>query len=241
MESRKSDSQRFMEIYNELDFHMRNILNKPDGHAHAAMLDEMAKKNKVVNKHLADLKMYAKLRNAIVHNPYKNESDPIAEPHHNIVEKYEHLKDKILHPPKALDAVAVKEVFTTTLNARVSDVIARMNKNSFSHVPVMDQGRMIGVFSENTVFSYLVERGCMLFSENLTIGDFGEFIPFDKHRGEYFKFVPGNTTVGRLEEMFHQKLDGKRRLAVVYVTENGSPREELLGVVTAWDITGYEE
>ncbi len=37
-----------------------------------------------------------------------------------------------------------------------------MNKNIYTHIPVIEEGESIGIFSENTIFSYIVEKQEML-------------------------------------------------------------------------------
>ncbi len=77
-----------------------------------------------------------------------------------------------------------------------------------------------------------------LLEKEAKIRDFSEFIPIDKHESESFEFVSRETTVIDIEEMFAKELRQEKRLAVVFITDNGDPNEKILGLVTAWDVAG---
>jgi CBS domain-containing protein len=236
-------SDKFLAIYNELDNYMRRKLKAKDGVPHTFLLEKMAARDRIFSNNYLDLREFAQLRNAIVHNPDKFHADPIAEPHSYVVKKYEEIKNSVLDPPAALTAIATpaENMFTTTLEANALQVMQEMNENFFSHVPVVDKDKkLIGVFSENTVFCYLVKNQALALGENVSIGEFAEFIPIDKHDSEYFGFVPRNALVIDIEEMFQADLYINKRLAIIFITETGSPRERILGLITAWDLAGYE-
>jgi len=116
-----------------------------------------------------------------------------------------------------------------------------MNKYAYTHVPIIEEGRFVGVFSENTVFSYIVNSMDCLLAKDAKIRDFSDFIPIDRHESESFAFVSRDTLVIDIEDMFAKELRQEKRLAVVFITDNGDPNEKLLGLVTAWDIAGYRE
>ena len=39
--------------------------------------------------------------------------------------------------------------------------------------------------------------------------------------------------------MFQNGLKGKKRISVIFITQNGNENEKLLGLITAWDLAGY--
>ncbi len=234
----KSRSARFLALYNKLDSLMKERLGRDDGFSHTRMVNELARKDILFRRYESELKSLARLRNAIVHNRYPDQADPIAEPHEYVVNRYEKIIDQVFNPPKALSiAVRRKEIYTTTLEANAIRVMRTMNQNRYTHVPVLNNEKMIGVFSENTVFSYIAENRIFI-EEQARIEDFLDFIPMEKHKGEHFIFIDRDTLVSDVEEMFRCELEGHRRLAVVYITENGRQDEELLGMITPWDIAG---
>ncbi|NLY31670.1 MAG: CBS domain-containing protein, partial [Firmicutes bacterium] len=178
----------------------------------------MAETNKLFKRYCNFLCDMAELRNAIVHNPHSRKIEPIAEPHPEILKLYEDIKEAVLHPPLALEVLAVQreDIFTTTTDANALYVMQTMGKNSYTHVPVLEGDAMVGVFSENTVFSYLVKNQILALDQDILIGEFAEFIPLDKHESEYFEFVPREATVVDVEELFVEDIRNQKRLSAVF-------------------------
>lgn len=232
----------FLTVYNELDNYMRKQLRCRDVVSHIFLIDRMAERNYLFRDFRDELKEYARLRNAIVHNPFMREADPIAEPHFEIVRKYEILKEKIFNPPRAFSiAVAAKNIYATTFDACALEVMKVMEHKIYSYVPVLnDKKRIAGIFSENVVFSYLTENEACIIDGSTKISEFGKYIPIEKHSSEYFEFVPKNALLADIKDKFEIGLNQRKRLGVVYITDNGRFNGLLLGMITAWDMAGSE-
>lgn len=243
MDKSRTNSDKFLIIYNELDKYMRNYLEEKLETPNSYLIKTMAQKNRVFSMYKEDLLAFSKLRNVIVHNPYKKNADPIAEPHEYIVKKYEEIKNQVIYPPVALNTVAIpwRNIFTTTMESKALDVMREMVKNSYTHVPVVDNGKTIGIFSENTVFSYISKHKDVILLEDSLISEFKDFIDIDRNESEYYEFVGKNTLLIEIEEMFQKGFKDNKRLAVVFITENGKQSEKLLGLITVWDLAGYQK
>ena len=242
MNSRDTNASKFLAAFNELEAYMRHALNLDDHVPHTKLVSEMAKKNKIFLKKKEDLISFNDLRNAIVHNPKKKEFDPIAEPHDNIVKFYVELLNEVTKPPVALKTIAVcaKDIYTISMDDIALNVIKDMNKYTYTHVPVIEEGNLIGVFSENTIFSYIASNEDVLVEKDAPVREFSNFIPLDKHEREYFEFISKDALIIDIEEKFQKGLKDKKRLATIFITETGSKKEKLLGLVTAWDLAGYD-
>lgn len=233
-------ADEFLRIYNELDAFMRQRLSLDEKTDHSFMIQEMAKKGyRVFSDFGYELRLFARLRNAIVHNPYLKTSTPIAEPHPEIIEKYQHIRNMALNPPKALSiAIPGSSIFTATLRSNVQDLLKIMLEKSYTHVPIIEKDHMIGVFSENTLFTYLVHNKNCIITDDFTIKEFADYIPIDKHLNEYYEFVTRETSLTEVVEIFQKGLKNLKKVAVVYITEHGKPEEKLLGMITVWDLAG---
>jgi predicted transcriptional regulator len=231
-------SAEFLNIYNEIDEYMRNKLNKGYGIGHTDLIDYLSNKDCVIYVNRRKLKQFAKLRNAIVHDSKKN-AYPIAEPHPIIVEEYKKILNHLKNPPNALFiAVPGDRIFTADLNDKAIDIINIMNEKCFTHVPVFDKGNFVGVFSENTMFTYLAKNKSIILDSNTTLNKFRDILGIDKHDTEQFQFISKNKSVYEVEELFRKFLSNRERLATVFITENGAQNEKLLGLITAWDVAG---
>jgi CBS domain-containing protein len=151
--------------------------------------------------------------------------------------KYKKIKNEIINPVKVIDiAIKGSSIYSTTLDDNAFEVMKNMKENAYTHVPVLKNGSVIGVFSLYTVFAYLIEKGCVQISGDTKVGDLSEYITFEGHQGEYFKFVPKDCPVIDIEDLFAKRLEDNKRLVTIFITENGESDERLLGIVSAWDV-----
>lgn len=72
--------------------------------------------------------------------------------------------------------------------------------------------------------------------ENMEIGDFRKYLPFEAHTTERFRFISESTTVIEAKTAFEQPQQRSRRLVALFITDNGSQGGRLLGMITPWDI-----
>lgn len=234
-------SEKFIKIYNELDDFIRKKFNAEDYEDHSSLLRRISAQDKLISSFYKDLKMFSQIRNLMVHNPYKDKAKQLISPDPYIVQMYEDILKKIIAPQKALSiAVKREQIYTTTLKGNVLEVMKTMNDKTYTHVPVIEDERMIGIFSENTILSYLVHHKDSIITNDLLVEEFKDFIPLDKHGSEIFEFVGRNTLLSDVEEIFKTGLEKRNRVAVVFITESGKQTEKLLGMITAWDVAGKE-
>lgn len=238
-----SQAEEFVRIYNDLDRYLRRKYNLDNCKNYSDVINLASKKDKYVNKQKDHLKAFGNLRNAIVHNLTSEYGEAIAEPHPRVNALFEQMKNDIMNPPKALHILAIPadSVYKVNLDEYVLEVMRHMNKNTYTHVPVIKDDIVIGVFSENTVFSYMVKNEAAIIEATTPIAEFSDFIPLDQHESECFAFVAKNTSVIDIEELFSQSLISGKRLSVIFITHSGRPTEKILGIITAWDVAGYKE
>lgn len=236
----KNRAERFLQVYAEIDTYMRKSLRHQMMVPHHSLIDEMAVKHRRFDQYRFDLHTFARLRNAIVHNPYGDKADPIAEPHVAVVEHYEAIIKHLINPISALDkSTPADKIFMTSLTDNAKEVMQTMRLKRYKYVPVVYKNHMIGVFSENVVFSYLTEQGAGI-NDNTKIDLFRDYMGFEAHSSEYFEFVSVNTPFDDIEALFARTFKDTKRLAVVYITKKGSYKEPLLGMLTAWDVLGQK-
>ena len=236
-------ADRFLTIYNIIDKEMRRLLAVDDNVNHAKLIADLVKLSPLFEEYEQDLRLFAKLRNAIVHNPYKSDADPIAEPHESAVDRYSDIKNIILNPPKALGTIAIpsSKIYSINLDENAFDVMEKMNSNVFTHVPVYDEKRLVGIFSENTLFSYVVTLSKVSWDKSLMIRDFSDILSLNYPKSECFIFAHKDSTIFDIKKIFKEYFCQNKRVAVVFITENGKADEDILGMITAWDIAAREK
>jgi CBS domain-containing protein len=148
--------------------------------------------------------------------------------------------DKIIglldNPPKAIDIFG-GDVFIARLNDDMGVVLRKMKDNLYTHIPVYDNDRFIGILSEATILEWLVENinegGIAYFMEQ-KVGDINRGYLHPKTNE--CKFIKQTASIFEIYKMFEDAIYGKNRLGAVLITKNGTKDEKPLGIITAWDL-----
>ncbi|MGN0478844.1 MAG: CBS domain-containing protein [Hominenteromicrobium sp.] len=181
------------------------------------------------------LNLCREIRNLMTHNANLG-GEPIVEPSEPVVESLRQTLEYVRRPPLALDfATTGSRIFCAGLSERVLSLMAAMEKNGFSHIPIVEKKVFVGVFSVSTIFSCVLQNPQLRITPETTLRELGEMLPVDRHI-ENYAFVDRETTSIQARRMF-EKIRGKnKRLSVIFITETGSREEPLLGMLTPWDV-----
>ena len=137
------------------------------------------------------------------------------------------------NPPKAID-VFKRDVFVACLNDDMGVVLRNMKDNLYTHIPVYDNGKFIGILSETTILEWLVE--------NINEGGEAYFAKqkVDNVNRKYLHpktnqcvFIKESTSIFEIDKMFEDTIYGQNRLGVILITKNGTKDENPLGIITA--------
>ncbi|MBQ8452017.1 MAG: CBS domain-containing protein [Clostridia bacterium] len=229
MEENYPNATRFIAAYNRLDQGLRDIYSIKRTLTFSDMVRKVATVNTVVRKFEEDLIDYGRLRNAIVH---RSGDEIIAEPHIDVVEKIEKIARLINTPPKVIECIKPRKVFSVSGETTLKEVMLEMYKNGYSVVPVYIEGTLVGVINRKMVVDGIgkfIERGqdvddsikepvskCMdIFTET-----------------NHYEVAPASLTVENVLYMFQQN----RKLSSVILTENGNYTEPAKAVVVSVDL-----
>ncbi len=184
-----------------------------------------------------ELNAIREIRNLLVHLPMIDGTYPI-EPSDEIGAALQEVIESIEHPLKAMDfAVKIENIMKTKPEDNAFQIMTRMEENGYSHVPVVMNGKLDGVFSKSTVFSWLINHGNKDIHKEMLIQDFEVFTRINSPHSEYYEFAARNALYIQVRELFEKTYQRKsRRLAAMFITENGHENERLLGMITPWDV-----
>lgn len=183
------------------------------------------------------LNVCRELRNVLTHNA-NLQGVPVAEPSIPLVEAMQEVLDFVRRPPLALEfATKGEQVMKASSHQKVLRVMEVMDKNGFSHIPVMDDGVFRGVFSSGVIMRYLLASKGKGITAETTIGDLQEYIAVEKH-AENYEFVAKDTSYLTVRNMFETVKGRNQRVSVIFITEHGKQDQKLLGVLTPWDVLG---
>lgn len=222
-------ARRFIAAYNRLDSGLRMIYSIKRSLNFSDLIRKVATVNTIVKKFEEDLIDYGRLRNSIVHG---SRDEIIAEPNMDVVEKLEKIARLINTPPKVVDCLKKRNVFSVDGMSTLKDVISLMGKFGYSIIPVYISGTLIGVINRKMIIDSLakvITRGKSIdealsepISESTSIF----------YETAHYEVVSKNITVENLLYIFEQN----RKLSSVILTENGNYNEQPVAVVVSADI-----
>ena len=188
-------------------------------------------------KYATELNYCREVRNVISHNP-RLDGSYIVEPSVKMLEFLDFMIRELEHPKRCLQiAVRVERVLTASPETFVLPVMREMFEKGYSHVPVLSDGRVSGVFSANAVFKAIMRKNKIKISEETVFGDLGDLISLDDDVFGSYAFVSKNARLFDVKQMFKRRRDNSK-LRMIFITDNGRREERLLAILTPWDILG---
>ena len=174
---------------------------------------------------------YSRLRNAIVHKTI--DEVIIAEPCDEVTERIELIERLILTPPKVVDYLGKKDIVTIDGKTSLRAVIKLIASSSFSNIPVIDNGAIIGIVNNKRIvlsIASAIERGLDVdvFLKERKVKDIvkeGDF-------GKYYAIADENTTIEEILKIF----ENEKKLVAILITKNGTFLDKVENIVTTADL-----
>ncbi len=182
----------------------------------------------------AKLNTCREIRNLLTHNADEG-GEFLVEPSQSALDALKSVRDYILSPkPALLYASKGEELFTAHENDNALNIMRAMAKRGYSHVPIVENGCLRGVFSTISVFSYALEGGVI--GRNTRIGDLGELLSLDRHISGRFAVLRDDARAEEAKALFDERNAPNARLLAVFLTSDGTFAGTLTGMLTPWDI-----
>ena len=183
-----------------------------------------------------DINLIRKIRNLLSHGECKVEGKTAIEINENIIEKLKEIISLLENPP-LIASRYITEMFVVDLEEKLENLIKTMNEKKISHVPVLDKDKkLVGVFSENTIFSKLSDDEIIEIGKEYKVKDYEKYIKLENHSSEYFDFIKRNEELASAQNLFNKSIKKDKKLVMLFVTENGKKTEKILGIITPWDL-----
>jgi len=228
----KSNAERFIIAYNNIDYALRSIYGFKRSISYADLIRKAVALNSVVRKYEEELIDYGRLRNSIVHKT--NPNYVIAEPHDEVVDEFEKIAKLISTPPNAYETIGHKEVVVCQSDASVKDILKVMTRTGYHNIPIYDgnalQGVAIGTkIMQSLGFNLINDRDATDFLANTNII---EILKDSNDDGVLYKVADKNITIEKALNYFYIN----RKLSLILITEKGTYLEKPIGIITTADI-----
>ena len=235
-EEQKLRAQTFLEMYRVLEGLLEDKYDGEKRHSSSVVMEYIndAESEPVRRQ----LNLCREIRNLLTHNA-DAAGGAVVEPSKAVLDSLYAIIDYVQTPQPALKyATLGEQVLRTSYGEPVLLLMEKMRSRGFSHVPIIHKGGIAGVFSVSSVFSFLLEKGADALNENTRVNDFGKLVALEREYGEHFLVMPKTATYLDVRKQFEEDHTRNRRLAAVFITEDGRPSQPLLGMITPWDVMG---
>lgn len=150
----------------------------------------------------------------------------------------EEILEKLEYPPRVTEVMTpADQLITVTPASCALATMRRMNQLGVSHAPLLENNRVTGVFSIETIFQAVMDGICRI-EEDTPVSIFAHYLPLDCHMGQDFRFVDQGTTLTAAKSIFDKAYDRNHKLKLLLVTRGGGAQEPLLGVLSPYDLLG---
>ncbi len=183
----------------------------------------------------AELDLCREVRNLLTHNPMIDGRYAVV-PDGMLLSFLDRTIKELTDPPRAIDSAVVRErILCRTENDPVMPALRKMRENFYSQIPILRGGAVVGVFSEDTVISCLLD-GAAPFGDELIFSDISGYLALDASPTVSYRFVSPETPLSDVARIFDESTDKGERVGMVFLTEKGEESGRLLGILTAWDV-----
>jgi CBS domain-containing protein len=235
MVSTLSKSALFMDLYRQLEEIAKERFHTSEGGT--AIFNLASHPN---FRHLkSEIDYCREVRNLLSHRPLVDAAFPV-EPSDEMIALLRKIISVIENPPKALSvATLLTSLLTAGLDDLVLPVMRKMSLKNYTHVPILKNGTVLGVFSESTIFDYLANHENIDITSKVRFRDYLDYLDLNHHPNVSFAFVSKVILTGEAEELFKKRFNNKR-LELLFITETGKSTEKLIAMLSPWDLMGQD-
>ena len=184
----------------------------------------------------AEIDLCREIRNLLSHN-VDERGEPVVVPSEAILRMMDGILAHVQHPRMAIDYGTPRErILFAHPNDSALDLMRRMQRMGYSHVPVRDRTGLLGVFSAASLALYIARKGFEGMRDALCVGDLKGALGFDDERSEKYMFLPTDATLLTVRDAFEKHTERNHRLSVVFITEDGTRDTDILAMLTPWDV-----
>jgi len=229
--------ERFLAAYNVIERAMqRRVGDQGSREGFRRLIDHLAGSDWTIMRWKDDLIEFAELRNAIVHERVRPEY-LIAVPLEDTVRRIERIASLIDRPPLVYPRFR-RDVVVFQANEPARKVLSALRDTGYSQFPVYQGDQYLGLITDGGIARWLAGwlngkgRDTGVDPLDLTVG---EVLKSEKNP-DRARFISRNATIYQAEGLFEGSSGNKWRLSALLITENGDPKEKLLGIITPFDM-----
>lgn len=134
-------------------------------------------------------------------------------------------------PPKVIEnCVLIKDILSATYEDNVLDKIKIIKEKKFNSIPIINNQKLIGLFTENTISDKIISEEIIEVNKNTTFLDFKDYLILDEDK---VAFIPKNMNIFDLYKLHKKNFNSKKFTEFYFITSNGKKDDKLIGMITS--------
>lgn len=230
-----TNAEIFIEKYKQLEEVVRSTYNLKNSDSISFYLSNQ----NIYRRYSDEIRYCQEVRNLLSHKK-KIGNEFAVEPSQQMIDFIDNLIKKIKKRIKCYEIqISESNVCWKSMNDSVKETIKEMSDKLYTHIPILEDGKVVGVFDENSVFNYLSKQEIIMIEENTTFNDIKDYIGLSDREMEEFIFFSSQRYLEELEIEFEKAYRKGKRIGIAFMTQNGKSYEKLQGIITPWDMLAY--
>ncbi len=225
------NSDIFLATFSEIESWLRKQAGVDRFTPFYQLIERASERNRTIAQYRDDLKEFADLRNAIVHE--RSDGHVIAEPNDRAIAAFQKIRTALINPIAVIPLFASK-VLSRSQSDSVGTAVTDMREGSFSQLPILSDGKVIALLTSETVVRWLATE-----VKNQIVNPWetqiGAVIGHAENQDHYC-FLPRRATLLEALFKFEDFTARGRSLDAILITEAGRPDQKLLGILTIFDL-----
>lgn len=224
----ENKANQFLERYREIEEWVLNNLNISE------MKDlEQMPQYKSIRSNLAFCRM---LRNLLSHYDWSKGGNDTVIVTNQAVRQVNNLYYSLNPVTLMRVAIRVGQIFAPSPSDSVLAAVKVMQRNDYSYIPIVENHRIVGVFSTKTIMQLVAENNTINFSEALKFSEIANLIRLKEEPEAHYGFIDSNMNMEDVNAKFQRSKTRKKRLDVLFITDNGKYNGTLQGMITPVDL-----
>lgn len=231
----KQWTEDFLEKFKDLEQLVKSIYQLEDNYQSAISFLE----NQVTFRHMKDQIRYCRdVRNLLFHYPKINDEFAVT-PSEGMVRLLDNIYQKLTEIQTAYEvSVKLSGVYSKGMNDLVLPTMKEMIEKDYTNIPIMQDGSVIGVFSDSTIFSYLADVEIMEIDRGMTFSELKDYVLLKSDKSQPYQFAKKDLLLPEIDELFQDSYQSEKKIELIFLTQNGLQKEKLQGILTPWDMIG---
>lgn len=227
-----NNCEKFIEKYKELEYAINSKYNIPKSSSEVSFLA----RTKEFSKYRKELEYCREVRNFLQHETKIDKEFAII-PSDEMIKLIDKMIYLVNNPISCLSiSKKLTQIFYKSLDDYVLESMLAIDHKMYSHIPIIENNKLVGVFSKTSIFNFLLEDNIDKLNSALKFKDIRKYIDLD---AEAYMFCDEVITVNEMEELIVSEFKKGRKISMIFITSNALETGNVIGMFTPFDVMGY--